>query len=326
MSNQVTHYQRILLASLLPVIALAIGLQATWSHIRFSLEQQGGSLLGVALICSGLLFLSGFVLFFLWKKDPAGRVIGAMDACQANVMITDNQMKITYLNRPVTEMMRRNEATFRAAIPGFRADQLLGVHADIFYSNPIHQRRLIESLTAPYKMEIKFSGMSFDLVATPLFDAKRQRVGTVVEWYDRTDQDALQKQQNNSAKTAAQIAASGTQETAAGNAGLCPSVEEPVPVEGATRIEEITPQNLTLVEQAAAVEETLTGQAQQLIDLLSLFLIADTVKRQHPLLLEHGNPSAQRRATRTVAATPRVPSRASHVGAADDESDPWQEF
>lgn len=207
MNGSMTHFQRTLAVSLLPMLAFLIGLISIWDRLRFSLEQQGGSLLGVGLICGGLLLLSGYWLFMLVKKDNTTRVLEAMNVCQANVMVADNQMNITYLNHPAHEMMRRNEAALRTAIPGFHAESLLGANVDIFHSNPAHQRRLIESLTTTYKTEIKVAGLAFGLVATPLFDSQRKRVGTVIEWYDRTEQNAQRDAQEKMAAENARIAA-----------------------------------------------------------------------------------------------------------------------
>lgn len=207
MLANINHNQRIFAACALPSLAFVVGLAAVWNHLQFSLEKQGGSLLGAAIMCGGLLLLGGYLLFLLLRRDTVNQVMQAMDVCQANVMVADNNMNITYLNRPALEMMRRNETALRTAIPGFQADHLLGVNVDVFHANPAHQRRLVESLRSTYKTEIKVGGSTFGLVATPLFDSNKARVGTVIEWYDLTEQKALADEQNRINADNARIAA-----------------------------------------------------------------------------------------------------------------------
>jgi methyl-accepting chemotaxis protein len=210
MFTSFTYQQKLLVAALLPVLAFVVGFAGVLDHVRFSLAQQGGSLLGMGLMCGGLLLLSGYVLFMMLKQDPTDRILKAMDVCQANVMIADNDMKITFINRPVLEMFRRNESLLTQVIPGFRADSLLGVNVDIFHTDPSHQRRMIDALKTPFSTEIKVGGLTFGLVATPLFDESRQRNGTVIEWYDRTEQNALRDRQEMIAEENSRIAAALT--------------------------------------------------------------------------------------------------------------------
>lgn len=205
-----TYQQKILAAALLPVLAFIVGIAGVSDHVRFSLAQQGGSVLGMALICGGLLVFSGYVLFLMLKKDPTDRILKAMDVCQANVMIADNNLRMTFLNGPIRQMFERNQAALQQVIPGFRADNLVGINVDVFHANPSHQRKLIEALKTTYKTEIKVAGLTFGLVATPLFNETRQRIGTVIEWYDHTEQNALREQQEKAAADNARIAAALT--------------------------------------------------------------------------------------------------------------------
>lgn len=207
MFSSLTYRQKMIALGVLPAAAFVVGLAGAWDHLRFSLAQQGGTLTGLALVCGGLLAISGYLLFLLLRKDSTERVLQAIDVCQANVMIADNDMNITFLNKPVQDMFQRNESVLRQAIPGFLASNLLGVNVDIFHANPSHQRRMVEALKTTYKTEIKVAGLSFGLVATPLFNERKQRTGTVIEWYDRTEQNALRDQQEKLAAENARIAA-----------------------------------------------------------------------------------------------------------------------
>ncbi|WP_328589945.1 methyl-accepting chemotaxis protein [Chromobacterium phragmitis] len=114
------------------------------------------------------------------------RIRSALDNCTTNVMIADNERKIIYMNHSVTDMLRGAEADLRKALPNFDVRRLIGSTMDEFHKNPSHQRELLANLRSTYRAEIKVAGRTFSLVANPVFDSDGERLGSVVEWKDRT--------------------------------------------------------------------------------------------------------------------------------------------
>jgi methyl-accepting chemotaxis protein len=114
------------------------------------------------------------------------RIKAALDNCTTNVMIADMNQNIVYMNDTVQAMMQRNEADLRKELPQFDARRLLGQNIDVFHKNPAHQRGLLAGLKSTYKTQIKVGELHFGLSANPILDAQGQRLGTVVEWADRT--------------------------------------------------------------------------------------------------------------------------------------------
>ncbi|WP_318013466.1 methyl-accepting chemotaxis protein [Paucibacter sp. Y2R2-4] len=122
------------------------------------------------------------------------RVKQALDICSTNVMIADPDGKIIYNNASASQMMQRNEAELRKALPSFNARAIVGANFDQFHRNPAHQRNLLGGLKGEYKTEIKVSGLTFALTANPITDAQGARLGTVVEWKDRTLEVAVENE------------------------------------------------------------------------------------------------------------------------------------
>ena len=122
------------------------------------------------------------------------RIKNALDKCSTNVMIANADCEIAYMNDSVTEMMTRNENDLRKVLPQFDARRLIGANIDIFHKNPSHQRNMLANLRSTYKTEIVVGGLTFALVANPIVDAKGVRVGTVVEWKDRTEEVAVERE------------------------------------------------------------------------------------------------------------------------------------
>ncbi len=130
------------------------------------------------------------------SDDSNGRALAAqafalqsaLDVCQANIMMADENMVINYVNHSLKAMLKRNEIEIQRHITGFSAETLIGTNVDSFHKNPAHQRRLISNLTDVFKTQLKIGPLTFALIATPVFDHNRVRLGTVVEWQDLTEE------------------------------------------------------------------------------------------------------------------------------------------
>jgi PAS domain-containing protein len=120
------------------------------------------------------------------------RVRHALDNVSSNVMVADADGQILYMNKAVLGMMRNAESDLRKALPGFDANRLIGANFDTFHRNPGHQRNLLANLRSAYATQIEVAGRTFRLEANPIVDEGGVRVGTVVEWRDRTAEVAAE--------------------------------------------------------------------------------------------------------------------------------------
>ncbi|MBL8449126.1 MAG: HAMP domain-containing protein [Dechloromonas sp.] len=122
------------------------------------------------------------------------RIKVALDVTSNNVMVADPDGKIIYCNTAVIEMMRQAEADVRRDLPNFRADGILGSNIDSYHKNPAHQRNMLAGLRESYRTELVIGGRHFALVAAPIANARGERLGTVVEWRDRTAEVKLESE------------------------------------------------------------------------------------------------------------------------------------
>ncbi|MEH6404583.1 MAG: methyl-accepting chemotaxis protein [Sneathiella sp.] len=120
------------------------------------------------------------------------RIKSALDGCKTNVMLADENFNIIYMNGTMVEMMSRNEAALKKDLPRFNAQALIGENIDVFHKSPAHQRGLLTNLTSTFETDIKVAGLTFNLVANPILDDNRNRVGTVVEWADLTAEKGVE--------------------------------------------------------------------------------------------------------------------------------------
>ena len=114
------------------------------------------------------------------------RIRSALDNVTANVMIADNDRRITYMNDAVRQMLTTAESDIRKDLAGFKVAGLIGTCIDSFHKNPKHQASMLEFLDKPHHTQIMLGGRTFGLIASPVLDKSGKRLGTVVEWGDRT--------------------------------------------------------------------------------------------------------------------------------------------
>ena len=124
------------------------------------------------------------------RMKEAARVRAALDVATAQVMLADTDLNIVYLNKAQQKMMEAAESDLRAELSRFDSQNLLGQNIDIFHKDPAHQRRMLERLSTTFETDISVGPRKFHLIATPVFDDNKGRVGTVVEWRD----DTMEKQ------------------------------------------------------------------------------------------------------------------------------------
>lgn len=122
------------------------------------------------------------------KAQYSGRIKTALDNVSANVMVADSEHNIIYLNRALVNMFREAQADICKELPNFDVTTIVGNNIDSFHKNPTYQRRILRELQNSHRAEIRIGGRTFGFHASPVIDEQQQRIGTVVEWVDRTQE------------------------------------------------------------------------------------------------------------------------------------------
>jgi len=114
------------------------------------------------------------------KSDIVDRVSSA-------IMMVDRDFMVTYVNGPTRELLKKNEAAFRASWPSFDAEKIIGTCIDTFHKNPAHQRSMLaDTKRLPIRTEITIGELKIALLVNGAFDAKGNHVGNILEWRDVT--------------------------------------------------------------------------------------------------------------------------------------------
>jgi methyl-accepting chemotaxis protein len=124
--------------------------------------------------------------------EENARIRTALDKVATNVMVADADGKIIYANEAVRTMFRTNAAEIRQKLPSFDPERIVDTSFDQFHASPSHQRNLLAQLTGTHSAEMKMGRAVLRVVANPVVDAQGTRLGTVVQWIDRTQEVATE--------------------------------------------------------------------------------------------------------------------------------------
>ncbi len=106
-----------------------------------------------------------------------------LDAVYANLMLTDANLHITYMNSTMREFLQDAEADLKREMPHFSVASLIGTNIDVFHKTPSHQRTMLQALKTRHSATFRVGKRVFDVVVTPLMEGGR-RVGFVLVWAD----------------------------------------------------------------------------------------------------------------------------------------------
>ena len=127
-------------------------------------------------------------------QDEMTLIKDALDNVSSNVMLADAKRNIVFMNKSIYAMLSNAESDIRRALPNFSVSKLQGANIDQFHKNPAHQSQMLASFTNTHTTQIVVAGRTFRLIANPIINEKGERLGSVVEWADRTIEVATEEE------------------------------------------------------------------------------------------------------------------------------------
>lgn len=128
------------------------------------------------------------------------RIRVALENANTNIMVADADRNVIFTNKAIHQMMTHAEGDVRKSIPNFSADMMLTGSIDSFHKTPSHQSNMLATLDHEHPFHLKLGSRSFDCVANPIIDRNRNRLGSVIEWNDVTEELAVQEEVDNVVK------------------------------------------------------------------------------------------------------------------------------
>ncbi len=128
--------------------------------------------------------------------DEALRINRALDSVYTSVLIVDFNYQIIYINSAAQSLFKKEQEKISTKLPHFDANHLLGASIDVFYNNPAQQRQLFAGLTNSHLSTLNIGGLTIDTTITPVINTSGERLGTVFEFKDRTQEVATEQEIN----------------------------------------------------------------------------------------------------------------------------------
>jgi methyl-accepting chemotaxis protein len=122
------------------------------------------------------------------------RVKTALDNVSLPVRIAEDDGTLIYINHALRSTLRHNAEGFRKQIPGFDAEKVVGGSIGIFYADPAAALARLRALTSVTQIRLNLGGRMYDLTTTPVIADNGERLGTVGQWLDVTDQIAAEEE------------------------------------------------------------------------------------------------------------------------------------
>ncbi len=130
----------------------------------------------------------------LLEAETNARIKMALDSVAVPVRIADNDGTITYINSALKETLHKYESAFRAQIPSFDANKVLGGSIGIFYTDSDAALQRLRSLNSTVKSRLTLGGRDYDVISSPITSSNGEKIGTVGQWLDITEQLAIEKE------------------------------------------------------------------------------------------------------------------------------------
>ena len=122
------------------------------------------------------------------------RIRQALDKVSTSVVLADAHHQIIYLNETAQATFARNCQEMRKSLPTFDPQHLRGASLDSLSVDPGQQRRVLDTLSGSDIQERALGACTFRTVANPVINETGERIGTVMEWTDRTQEVGVEKE------------------------------------------------------------------------------------------------------------------------------------
>jgi methyl-accepting chemotaxis protein len=129
------------------------------------------------------------------KKQAAEntRIRTALDNVSMPVMISDTDSVIIYVNKSMEAGMLAAATDIRKSIPDFSASRLIGSSTSQFLgggqaTKKASEPEVLETLNKTFRAPLKIGSRRYMITANPVLTPQGERLGSVMEWEDRTAQ------------------------------------------------------------------------------------------------------------------------------------------
>ena len=122
------------------------------------------------------------------------RVRQALDSAASTVLVADESHRIVYANQVAIATFARLAADIRRDLPSFRGEELVGSTLEMFSGIPAVSPASLQALTTAQSSIVVLGGHTLVLGVSPISDSAGRRLGTVLEWRNRSADVAVENE------------------------------------------------------------------------------------------------------------------------------------
>jgi methyl-accepting chemotaxis protein len=122
------------------------------------------------------------------------RIRHALDKASTCVVLADAEQRIIYLNDAARATFERHAAEIRDSLPAFDAARLRGSSLEALSADPAEERRILDALSSERAEERILGGLCFRTVTNRVTGERGERLGTVMEWTQRTQEVRVEEE------------------------------------------------------------------------------------------------------------------------------------
>jgi len=133
------------------------------------------------------------------EKDRAvsqenGRIKQALENSSVSLMITDAEGIIIYINTELKTLLSSISSEMETMNQSLNSENLVGNSFESFRQHTGNISSEISNLDSTYTLEVPIGKQHIRIVANPIWSETNSRLGTVIEWIDRTQEVATEEE------------------------------------------------------------------------------------------------------------------------------------
>ncbi len=128
------------------------------------------------------------------KAHESARIKQALDNVSTAVTVSDGHNMLIYMNQAAHDRFDALAGEIRKSDPGFNTDSLIGTSLADFFPDERLREMYAKQLTETGTSELDAWGHTLKLVTSPVYDADGDYQGRVTQWFDITDELAVEEE------------------------------------------------------------------------------------------------------------------------------------
>lgn len=132
------------------------------------------------------------------------RVRQALDNSSTATLIADDEHTVMYCNDAMTQMLENNKHSLAQHFSELDIESIVGSPLDILGQETTFTKAHLAQLQVPESHQFSAGNAWFSTASTPILDQEQRRLGTVVEWTDRTNEVKVEQEIDHVVERASQ--------------------------------------------------------------------------------------------------------------------------